>query len=136
MEEGARILIVDDEADFAESIGFWLTSKGYRVTKALRGVEALDLIRNDPPPDVVFLDINMPEMDGVETLRRIRQINKTIPVVVVTAAYQDEQRFTDIRSLGISGFFPKQSSFGELGRVLEVVLRTHRLIHPPSASGE
>ena len=130
MERKLHVLFVDDEADFLEPIALWVKSKGYHVTTASRGKQAIELIQRDPP-DIVFLDVQMPELDGLETLRRIRAFNSEIPVVIVTAAYQDETTFADAKTLGISGFFPKQESLDKLGELLEVTLRMHGKLKSP-----
>lgn len=119
-----QVLIVDDEPDFVEPVLFWLKSKGYEVISVSNGPDALKAVRQHRP-DMIFLDIQMPEMDGIETLRRIRAISKTIPVVMVTAVYQDSKSFAAATKLGISGFFPKQSSLPELIKIIETTLRTH-----------
>ena len=125
MAESVRVLLVDDEPDFQEAIAFWLTSKGYQVSRASNGEAALDLIRQQPP-DVIFLDVNMPGIDGIETLRRLRAFNKTLPVILVTAAVGDENQFSGAKALGISGLFPKGTSLSELTQVLQVALRMLR----------
>ena len=124
MDKSVRVMLVDDEPDFIEPIAFWLQSKGYTVVKAPNGKVALEMIKQHTP-DIMFLDINMPEMDGLETLKNLRAFNTLLPVIIVTAAYQDEAKFSNARQLGISGFVPKQSSLSELVQVLEVTLRTH-----------
>ena len=125
MADGAHVLLVDDEPDFQEALGFWFTSKGYRVSTASSGQEALDLIRATPP-DIVFLDVNMPGLDGFETLRRLRTFDKALPVILVTAAVQEDNRFAGAKALGIAGLFPKGSSLNDLTQVLNVALRRLR----------
>lgn len=129
-----RILLVDDEPDFLESIAFWLSSRGYEVAKANSGLDAIELVKRSAP-DLVFLDVNMPEIDGIETLRRIRAFNKTVPIIIVTAGYTDENRFAGAHGLGISGLFPKGESLAQLTQVLEVAIRTHGKLKPPSDGG-
>ena len=131
MERTISILMVDDETDFLEPVAFWLKSKGYAVTTLTSGEEAVELVKR-APPDVIFLDINMPGIDGIETLRRIRALNKDLPVVMVTAAYQDEKNISKVSNLGIAGFFPKNNSLSELVRVIETCLRVHTKLKSPS----
>ncbi|HEX9780841.1 MAG TPA: response regulator [bacterium] len=119
-----RVLIVDDERDYLEPISFWFRTKGYDVSTAESGRDAIAQVRAHAP-DIVFMDVNMPGMSGIEALRTIRTFNAQLPVIIVTAAYQSEETFTDARALGIAGFFPKQSGMDELARLLEVTLRTH-----------
>jgi len=65
------VLLVDDEADYTQPMAFWLKSKGYDVFSVTNGKDALNFIK-ETPPDIVFLDINMPVMDGPTTLKEIR----------------------------------------------------------------
>ena len=132
MDKPINVLMVDDETDFLEPVAFWLKSKGYAVTTLTSGVEAVEHIKH-AAPDVVFLDINMPGIDGIETLRRIRALNRDLPVVMVTAAYQDEKNITRASTLGIAGFFPKNNSLSELVRVIETCLRVHSKLKTPPA---
>ena len=122
MAEALRVLIVDNEPDFLETLSYWLRSKGYEITQAQDGDTAVKLVR-EGKQDVVFLDIVMPKIDGIETLRRIRTFNKRIPVILVTASIENENRFAGAKALGISGIFPKQGSLEQLGQVLDVALR-------------
>ena len=127
-----RVLLVDDEMDFLEPVSFWLQSKGYTVSTALDGKQALEAVTQSPPPDIVFLDINMPQMNGLETLRAIRAISRELPVIMVTAVYQDEKNFSQASELGIAGFFPKHTSLSELVRIIETSLRAHTKLKRPA----
>ena len=120
-----RVLLVDNQPDFLESIRFWLTSKGYQVMTAKSGEQALRVIKTGRP-NLVLLDIMMPEMDGIETLRRIRALSKTLPVIIVTTAFDDGNRFAGAKALGIAGLFTKSGSLTEFHRMLEGALATRR----------
>ena len=124
METPLNILLVDDQPDFIEPVAFWLESKGYAVRSAASGQEAIQMIK-DQLPDIVFLDIKMPVMDGVETLRNIRRVNKNLPVIMITA-YEHDEKFTEARKLGINGFFYKKDNLEDLGTLLEPILRAHK----------
>ena len=130
MDKAINVLMVDDETDFLEPVAFWLKSKGYAVTTLTTGAEAVELVKQ-ALQDVICLDINMPGMDGIETLRRIRALSRDLPVVMVTAAYQDEKNISRASTLGISGFFPKNNSLSELVRVIETCLRMHTKLKAP-----
>lgn len=119
-----NILLVDNEAEFCESMTYWLETKNHHVQVCYSGEEALQLIKSKPF-DIVFLDIQMPEMDGLAVLKEIRSFNTTLPVVIVTG-YPKEERMTQAVSLGVSGFFPKTASFEELGRIIKSAIRTHK----------
>jgi len=122
-----RILLVDDQPDFLETISFWMESKGYAVTIAHDGEEAIKRVKTDPF-DIAFLDIHMPKMDGVEALAEIRKIKKKLPVILVTA-YPDEDTIEKAKKLNISGYFPKAGPFEQLTHMIDVALRTHRKLH-------
>jgi two-component system nitrogen regulation response regulator NtrX len=78
-----RILVVDDEAEIRRSVRMILEYEGYDVTEASSGPEGLALIERETP-DLVFLDIKMPGLDGLEALQRIRQTNESLPVVMIS----------------------------------------------------
>jgi CheY-like chemotaxis protein len=124
MSKPLDILLVDDQPDFIEPVAFWLESKGYAVRSASTGQDALHMIK-EQAPDIVFLDIKMPVMDGVETLRRLRRISKDLPVIMITA-YEHDEKFTEARKLGISGFFYKKDNLEDLGNLLEPILRAQK----------
>ena len=81
-----RILVVDNEREVLQLVDKMLEGHGYQVTLSVTGNEALDLLR-EQPFDLVFLDVMMPEMDGFEVCRRIREIEglEELPVVFLTA---------------------------------------------------
>jgi DNA-binding response OmpR family regulator len=85
----ARILVVDDEQDVCDMLEKFLTIKGYEVSTALSGEDALALVKKEKP-HIVLLDIRMPEMDGIECLERIKEIDKEIGVIMITALKQEE----------------------------------------------
>lgn len=78
-----HILVVDDEPVVGQLFREGLNKNGYRVTTTLSSLEALELLDNRHF-DLIFLDLMMPEIDGAETFRRIRQLNRQIPVVIIT----------------------------------------------------
>ncbi|MFC1806805.1 response regulator transcription factor [Candidatus Omnitrophota bacterium] len=125
MDEKTRVLLVDDELDYTQPMAFWLKSKGYEVDVVSNGKSAIEVVR-DNPPDIMFLDLKMPIMDGIETLRNIREFNKKIPIIIVTVEYANEDKFEQARKLGSNGFFPKKGSFEELENTIEVTLRIHK----------
>jgi CheY-like chemotaxis protein len=124
MGEGQKVLLVDDEADFRRLMTFWLTSKGYSVVTASNGKEAVEMIRENPP-DICFLDIRMPIMNGIEALKKLREFNKDLPVIIISA-YVDDPGTDDALSCGISGVFYKGKNFEEVLPLLESALRTHK----------
>lgn len=86
----ARILVVDDEHDILELIAYNLRKEGYEVDTVQSGQKALEIMRGNPP-DAVILDLLLPDIDGVEVCRRIRQNSRysQIPVLMLTARTED-----------------------------------------------
>lgn len=121
MKKGFNILLVDDEQDFLDPIAFWLEAKKYKVRTASNGEEAIKLIKEELP-NIVLLDINMPVMNGIETLKHIRENYGDLPVVMITA---EIERLPAIQDMGISGFFPKEGTLEQLEQLLEPVIRLH-----------
>jgi CheY-like chemotaxis protein/MinD-like ATPase involved in chromosome partitioning or flagellar assembly len=89
----ARILIVDDNPNALKLVGYMLHREGFEIAVAQSGPEALDAAEADPP-DLVILDIMMPEMDGYEVCRRLRAMPQTArtPVIMLTAKSRAEDR--------------------------------------------
>jgi two-component system nitrogen regulation response regulator NtrX len=103
-----RILVIDDEAGIRDSMRRTLEYQGYQFVGAATGQEGLALIERDPP-DLVFLDIKMPGMDGLEVLDRIKAANPAVPVVMVSGHGTAQNAF-EARDKGASGFIEKPFS--------------------------
>lgn len=124
MNNPVKVMVVEDDKDFLYTIGYWLKSKGYSVITATNGLEAVETLKKEPS-DIIFLDLHMPVMDGIEALKNIRKFNKDIPVVIITAFATDE-RFSEAEKYGISGFFSKDRDFSESVTLIETILRVHK----------
>lgn len=122
--EKAKVLIVDDEPDFRELMTFWLQSKGYTVNSAADGQEAIKAVKASAP-DIIFMDLRMPVMDGLEAIKRIREFNKDVPVIIISAHVKD-QKAVEASGYGISGVFYKGKDFEKGLSLLESALRTHK----------
>lgn len=85
----AKVLVVDDEPEAVELLVEFLSSKGYEVLTAGGGEEALRRVKEDRP-HLVLLDIRMPKMNGIEVLRRIREIDPEMGVIMVTAVNEED----------------------------------------------
>lgn len=119
-----HVLLVDDQPDFLEPISFLLKSNGYDVSLASNGKQAIDIIRLNTP-DIVFLDIQMPEMNGIEALENIRKISKDLPVVMLTG-HPDEENQAEAKRLGVSGFFTKRGNVWQLPSIIETILKERK----------
>ena len=100
-----KILVVDDEQAFLRVLQNRLESMGYEVVTASNGKEALEKIKTDKP-DAVLLDIMMPVLDGIQTLKEIRKKDKNLPVFMLTVS-SDTERFKSAKDLNASGFIIK-----------------------------
>lgn len=84
-----RVLVVDDEPDAVELLQEFLSAKGYEVITASDGEEALRKVKEERP-HLVLLDIHMEKMGGLEVLRQLREIDKEVGVIMVTAVNEEE----------------------------------------------
>lgn len=85
----ARILVVDDEPEVGNMLTKFLSKKGHDVYTALNGEEALEVVKKERP-HIVLLDIIMPKMDGIECLKQIRELDKEVGVIMITAVKQED----------------------------------------------
>lgn len=114
------ILVVDDEEKMARFIRLNLEHDGFQVVEAYRGMQALQAIR-DHMPDLVLLDIMLPDMDGFEVLKMIREVNP-VPVIMLTAKGEEEDRVKGLE-LGADDYVTKPFSPRELVSRVRAVLR-------------
>jgi CheY-like chemotaxis protein len=119
--ESKKILVVDDEPDFLEVIRVRLEANNYRVVTAVNGKEAMAKLKKEKP-DAVLLDILMPKVDGLETLKKIRKQDENLPVFIITA-FSNEERFKLARKFKASGFIRKTSSLQKEVENITTVLR-------------
>jgi DNA-binding response OmpR family regulator len=119
MERGT-ILVVDDEANIADLVELYLRRDGYRVVKAGNGEAGLNAV-NDHRPRLVVLDVGLPDIDGLEVCRRIRQ-SSSIPVIFLTARDTEVDRVLGLE-LGADDYVTKPFSPAELVARVKAVLR-------------
>ena len=121
------ILVVDDESRMIRFVRMNLELEGFQVAEAGSGMEALEKVR-DELPDLVLLDVMMPEMDGFETLERLREIS-TVPVVMLTVKGDEEDRIRGLE-LGADDYVSKPFSPRELASRIRAVLRRAEMPSP------
>jgi two-component system KDP operon response regulator KdpE len=114
------ILVVDDEPRMTKFVRMNLELEGYRVSEASDGLEALNKAR-DELPDLIILDVNMPELDGFETLKLLRQTGNT-PVIMLTVKADEDDRIKGLE-LGADDYVTKPFSPRELASRVKAVLR-------------
>ncbi len=117
---GRRILVVDDEERMVRFIRLNLEHDGFRVIEAFNGTQALNKLRA-VIPDLVLLDVMMPDLDGFEVLRMIREIT-AVPVIMLTAKGEEEDRIRGLE-LGADDYVTKPFSQRELASRVRAVLR-------------
>jgi len=113
-----KILLVDDEESIQLLYRDELEEEGYEIHSALTGEEALaklDIVK----PDLIILDINMPGMNGIEALRRIKEINPAIPVILCSA-YQEFKQ--DLASWASEEYIVKSADLSELKQAVKKYL--------------
>ena len=122
MGKKINVLLVDDEPDFIESMAFRLKSKGCCVNSVNSGEEALRMIRSNPP-DIVFLDILMPNMDGYTVIKLVREFNSTLPVIMMSAYEKERNVIKKTNFYGVFGFFNKEDEFSKAWNMLKSALK-------------
>jgi DNA-binding NarL/FixJ family response regulator len=127
-----RVLIADDHALFRDGLRSMLEARGVDVTgEARNGREAVDQARR-LSPDIVLMDLNMPELDGLAATRLISAEQPTVKVVILTASEEDAHLFEAIKS-GAQGYLFKNLASDELFRLLEGVARGEPALTPALA---
>ena len=113
-----KVLVVDDEPQAVELLEEFLTAKGYAVVGASGGEEALRRLKEERP-HLMLLDIRMPVMGGLEVLRRAREIDREVGIVMVTAVNEESIGREALR-MGAYDYITKPLDFDYLERVLWV----------------
>jgi two-component system KDP operon response regulator KdpE len=116
-----RVLVVDDEPAILRALTSALTARGYRVSQAVDGQTAIDSVAVDPP-DVVVLDLRLPDIDGVEVCRRVRTWSD-VPIIVLSANGVDERKVEALDE-GANDYVTKPYSTPELLARIRAALRS------------
>lgn len=117
----AHVLVVDDDEEIRASLRRGLAFEGFKVSLAADGEGALRAIR-DQPPDLAVLDIMMPGLDGLEVVRRLRQADEQLPVIMLTARDAVPDRVAGLEA-GADDYLVKPFAFSELLARIRVRLR-------------
>jgi CheY-like chemotaxis protein len=125
-------LFIDDDIDDQEIFSFAVRglNKTVNLVTAGDGLEALEILKGDETfiPDCIFLDLNMPRMNGKECLPEIRKLSRLreVPIIIYTTSSEDNDRL-DTRRLGASDFMTKESSIEGLKTALDKIFHKHHL---------
>jgi DNA-binding response OmpR family regulator len=125
-----KILIVEDERKIAQGLQTYLEGAGYSVIVAADGRQGFDMARREQP-DLVLLDVMLPQMDGLELCRRLRQ-ESSIPIIMLTARIEEPDTLVGLE-LGADDYIAKPFSPREVvARIKAVLRRTSGVLQPPT----
>jgi len=100
-----KLLVVDDENDICDFVKAFFKDRGFNVSTALNGEEALSIAKKDRP-DLVLLDIKMKGMDGLAALKHIKEVDRSIKIIMVTAL-EDQDKMHEAYKLGACDYITK-----------------------------
>ena len=112
------ILIADDDQDVKEAIQVMLMDQGYTVLVASNGKEAVEEYKKNKP-DVTFLDIKMPEMDGFDAFFKIREDDPKAKIAFITGFDMDDPRYEEVKKKNLLGILHKPFRLDQLLKILE-----------------
>ena len=124
MKSNANILLVDDNVSLIRIMSLILGRKGYEVATAETGFEAISMVK-EIPYDIIFMDIKMPVMDGVETYKKIKKIRSDAVVMMMTA-YAVEDLVKEALQEGVYGIFYKPLDIEKVIAIIEKVKKTRK----------
>ncbi len=120
MERSRRILIVDDEPDIRRFLRASLKLYQYEILEAATGMEAIQMV-DDHRPDLIILDLGLPDLDGVEVTRQVRQTSR-IPIIILSVRNSENEKIEALDA-GAEDYLTKPFGMGELLARVRVVLR-------------
>ncbi|NJD57296.1 MAG: response regulator [Nitrospirae bacterium] len=117
-----KIMTVDDSASMRQMVGFTLRQHGYDIVEAVNGADALKKLEKEKI-DMMITDINMPEMDGINLVRKVREnpSYKFIPIIILTTEYQTEKK-EEGKAAGATGWIVKPFRPDQLVGVVRKVM--------------
>ena len=128
---GKKILVVEDEKNIVDILVFNLMRDGYETLEACDGATGLKLALEEDP-DLILLDLMLPEMDGFEVCRRLRSEGRTTPVIMLTAREEESDKIMGL-DLGADDYITKPFSMRELLARVKANIRRTDMISAPSA---
>ena len=118
--EKNKVLLVDDNPEYLELTSFYLKNQGYIVETANTGEEALSKIKKDKPA-IAFLDLQMPKIGGLELLKKIKDIEPGLPIIIVSA-HGNIEKEEEAKKAGAAGFYCKGDNFIKAAQLIEMTL--------------
>jgi len=119
VEQKRKVLIVDDDKDIVTIVSTILSGRGWDIKAAYNGREALEAVTSSKP-DIILLDIMMPEMNGIEVLKRIKKIDINARIIMITA-FGDVESYLDSMELGAYEYINKPFETDELLEMIDRV---------------
>jgi CheY-like chemotaxis protein len=116
------LLITDDDRDFRDTLSSLFEMRGFRTLLAGDGVEALAIVQREPV-HLVLLDMHMPRLSGLETLRRVKEFDELMPCILLSAA-MDEQMAEEARQAHAFSVLAKPVRSAEITRLVDSALRS------------
>jgi two-component system, NtrC family, nitrogen regulation response regulator NtrX len=126
MGQQHRIIVIEDQEDLAALYKKSLTKAGYEVSKAYTGEEGFADFQ-DRGADAVMLDMTLPEMHGLQTLQKIRELNPNVPVIVITGETSEDTR-KQCERLGVHEYLSKPVDYNQLLKVLRRALSDEKTL--------
>ena len=126
---GLKILIIEDEPTVRAGLEDNLLLEGYQIISSDNGASGLDLFKVEQP-DLVILDVMMPELDGLEVCRQIRALKSTVPIIMLTAKAGEVDKVVGLE-LGADDYLTKPFAMRELFARIKAVLRRAQSVAPP-----
>jgi len=133
MSEKIRVLLVDDAVDFINMMQYWLKKRNFDADVLYDGGGVIEAVKTKGY-NIMFLDLNLPVLNGIEILQKIRKFDKKFPIIIFSA-YGTKENLKQATGLGISGFFAKERGFEEAARLIYTALRIHRGLTGSEADG-
>ncbi len=122
-----KILVLEDEDDIRAFIIINLKRAGYEVLQAASGEEALEVIEKNPDIEIAVLDVMLPGIDGFEVCKTIRENNKTMGIIMLTAKAQELDKISGL-TMGADDYMPKPFSPAELVARIDAIVRRLELL--------
>ncbi len=119
-----KILVVNGKNSVRERIISWFKAKGYNAIGAESGMETLKIVSADKP-DIILFNLDTAAIDGHETLRRIRKIDKQLPIIVISSR-SNSQEIEKVQPYDISGIFYEEGNLEENLPLIELVSKEHK----------